>query len=250
MAHEPDVRFVPGSRFAVMLIHGIAGTPDHFDALIPVIPQDWSVYNILLDGHGQGVEEFGATSMKRWKKQVNNTLEALFEHHEQVVLVGHSMGTLFSIQAAIDHPDRISRLFLLAVPTRPRVQFTTAVAGVRLALGDNRWEKSRAMENASSVKLDWRLWKYIPWVPRFWELLVECDRVRKLLPQLTVPCDAFQSENDELVAHLACRDLSGIDSITLNVLPNSGHFDYSEEDMAFLQSRLAQRLEAMEKASV
>ena len=249
MTHEPYIRYVPGSPCAVLMIHGIVGTPSHFAPLMPVIPEDWSVYNILLDGHGQGVEEFGRTSMERWKQQVQNTLSIIMEHHEKVVLVAHSMGTLFSIQAAVDRPENIAALFLLNVPTRPLVKFTTAITSVRLMLGDDSNPKAQAMSDASSVTLDWRIWKYIPWIPRFLELLVECNRTRRLLPQLGIPCQAFQSRHDELVAYSSCKDFAAAQAVTLTVLPESGHFSYSEADTALLCRALGQCLEAAAKTT-
>ena len=118
MNHEPYFRKGTGCN-AVLLIHGIAGSPAHFRDLVPVIPETFSVYNILLDGHSGSVDNFSRSSMAKWKAQVTATLHTLFDRHEKVVIVAHSMGTLFAIQAATRHPDRISRLFLLAVPTRP-----------------------------------------------------------------------------------------------------------------------------------
>lgn len=242
MSHEPYIRYIPGSQNAVLMIHGIVGTPAHFDRLLPVIPADWSIYNILLDGHGVGVEEFGRATMNRWKKQVQNTLSVVLSHHKNVVLIAHSMGTLFSIQAAVEQPEKIAGLFLLNVPTRPLVKFTTALTSVRLMLGDDSSPEARAMAAASSVKLDWRPWKYIPWLPRFWELLLECDRVRRLLPRLKVPCRVFQSRHDELVSFDSCRDFEGHAAVRLTVLPESGHFAYSPADTAVLQNTLQQLL--------
>ena len=118
MNHAPFFREGTGPN-AVLLIHGIAGSPAHFRDLVPVIPEGFSVYNILLDGHSGTVDNLGRSSMAKWKAQVTATLHTLFDRHEKVVIVAHSMGTLFAIQAATRHPDRISRLFLLAVPTRP-----------------------------------------------------------------------------------------------------------------------------------
>ena len=70
MDHSEYIR-VNSSETAVLMIHGIAGTPAHFRELIPVIPEDWAVYNILLDGHGKNVEDFGRSSMQKWKDQYN-----------------------------------------------------------------------------------------------------------------------------------------------------------------------------------
>ena len=118
MNHEPYFREGPG-KTAVLLIHGIAGSPGHFRDLVPIIPQTFAVSNILLDGHNGTVRDFSSSSMEKWKTQFRNTLQNLCERYENVVIVAHSMGTLFAIQAAIERPEKIPHLFLLNVPTRP-----------------------------------------------------------------------------------------------------------------------------------
>ena len=60
------------SDFAILMIHGIVGSPAHFKNLIDVIPEDMTLRNILLDGHGKGVSDFGKSSMKKWKEQVSS----------------------------------------------------------------------------------------------------------------------------------------------------------------------------------
>lgn len=250
MDHVEYIRIIDGSRTAVLLIHGIAGTPAHFRELIPQIPDDWTVCNILLDGHGKHVEDFGRSSMKKWKTQVNAVLHSLLESHEQVLIVAHSMGTLFAIQAAVDCPDRIPALFLLAVPMRPWVRFSTVLTGLRVAWGNIRQEDKAAlaMRDDSSIQMDKRLWKYISWAPRFLELLAELRRVRKILPQLTVPTQTFQSVADELVSDRSCRDLEKHPYISNTRLKGSGHFAYAEADMVLLQTRLRELIEALKRS--
>lgn len=244
MDHSEYIRIVDGSDKAVLMIHGIAGTPAHFRQLIPVIPADWSVYNILLEGHGKGPADFGAASMKKWKAQVEAKLGELFLRHRKVVLVAHSMGALFSIRAAVTYPDRIAGLFLLAVPLRPWVRFSTVLTSMKVASGRVRPEDRAAvaMQNSSSIRHGGPLWNYIFWAPRFAELLAECRRVRKLLPMLRVPCQSFQSQVDELVSVRTCRDLEGHPYIQNTVLTGSGHFAYGEADMRLLQARLGELL--------
>lgn len=241
MNHEPYTREGSGKN-AVLLIHGIAGSPAHFRDLVSVIPQSFSVYNILLDGHNGSVEDFGKTSMAKWKAQVKATLEELFSRHEQVVLVAHSMGTLFSIQAAIDHPDKIPTLFLLSVPTRPWVRFSTACTAVRVAFGRLEDAQAQAMRGDTGIRLTSQLWKYISWIPRMIELLFECERIRKQIPRLAVPTQTFQSKVDELVSIRSCRDLENHPYIINTVLSDSGHFVYSPEDTKLLQTKLVETL--------
>ena len=237
MDHKEQIRIVHGSHNAVLMIHGIVGTPLHFRDLIPIIPQDWSVYNLLLDGHGQGVREFAKTSMEKWKTQVRDKLREILESHEQVLIVGHSMGSLFAIQAGIDYPDRIPALFLMGCPLRVHMPPKTMALSVRTALGCTD-PGATAMRNDCSVKLTPKLWRYLSWVPRFWELLAESRRVRGLLPGLNQPTLCCQSRRDELVSMRSCGDLAGNPVITTVVLENSGHFAYSPEDTEILQDGL------------
>ena len=238
--HSEFIRDIDGSKIVVLMIHGIAGTPAHFRDLIPCIPENWSIHNILLDGHGKRVEDFGRTSMEKWKNQVNDKLNELFAKYEKVFIVAHSMGTLFAIQAAINYPDKISSLFLLAVPLKPWVRFSTILTNIRVTRGNIKPDdkKAIAMKNATSLQLERKLWKYITWLPRMLELLSECKRVRKLIPELKVPCETFQSRTDELVSFRSCKFLEGHPYIRNIILDNSGHFDYGKDDMSLLQSHL------------
>ena len=242
MNHEPYFRKGTGCN-AVLLIHGIAGSPAHFRDLVPVIPETFSIYNILLDGHSGAVENFSRSSMAKWKAQVTSTLDDLFDRHEKVVIVAHSMGTLFAIQAAIDYPDRISRLFLLAVPTRPWVRLSTWYTSLRVAFGKLDRPADRAMRNETALELTPKLWKYIGWAPRMIELLTQCRRTRKILPLLQVPTQTFQSQEDELVSARSCGDLEHHPFIRNTVLTGSGHFVYGAEDAAFLRAQLRKTLQ-------
>ena len=240
--HSPFTRKGSGKN-AVLLIHGIAGSPGHFRELIPAIPETYSIYNILLDGHSGKAENLGRSSMKKWEAQVQAALAEAFNSHEKVVIVAHSMGTLFAIQSAIDHPDKIPGLFLLAVPTRPWVRFSTLITAVQIAFGKLDTPATQAMRGETALELTPKLWKYIGWAPRMIELLTQCRRTRKILPLLQVPTQTFQSQEDELVSTRSCGDLEHHPFIRNTVLTGSGHFVYGAEDAAFLRAQLRKTLQ-------
>ena len=242
--HTPFTRQGSGPN-AVLLVHGILGSPGHFRDLIPAIPETYSVYNILLDGHSGTVENFSHSSMAKWKAQVAATLTDLFIRHDKVVIIAHSMGTLFAIQAAIDHPDKIPALFLLSVPTRPWVRFSTLVTAVQIAFGKSDSPAAQAMRGETALELTPKLWKYVSWAPRMIELLAECRRVRKLLPMLKTPAQVYQSEVDELVSVRSCGDLNHHPCIQNTLLTGSGHFVYGAEDAAYLRIHLAKLLQSI-----
>ena len=227
---------------AVLMIHGIVGSPAHFKNLIDVIPEDMTLHNILLDGHGKGVSDFGRSSMKKWKEQVSGEINALLETHSKVFIVAHSMGTLFAINEAIKNPDRISALFLLSVPTRPHVRFSTFITSLKAMWGGKGKDVERMLAD-TSIKLSPYPWKYLSWIPRYAELLSEIHRVRKILPMLKVSARAFQSQTDELVSARSVKDLEGHPYIQTTVLYDSGHFDYGDKDTAFLRTELKTAIE-------
>lgn len=241
MDHSAYTRIVPGSDTAVLMIHGIMGTPRHFDDLIAAVPEDWSVYNLLLDGHGGSTLDFGRSSMEKWKNQTMAAFRDLCEKYRRVIPVGHSMGTLFAIRMAVERPEKVPFLFLLASPLAIGLRPVMVENSLRVAFGRVREEDPRqtATRDACSVATTWRLWEYLSWVPRYLELFREIGRVRKLLPDLEVPCYAFQSREDELVSRRAEKILENSGRVRVMVLADSAHFYYSREDKKRLISEFA-----------
>ncbi len=79
MSCKPYVRPVANASCAVLFIHGFAGTPNFFQDLLPAVPEDCSIYNILLDGHGKEPGDMGKTSMKIWRKEVNDWIDKILQ---------------------------------------------------------------------------------------------------------------------------------------------------------------------------
>lgn len=244
MQYREYIRTVDGSRMAVLMIHGILGTPNHFRDFLPLIPDSWSVYNILLDGHGGQIEDFNHTSMTKWKTQVQSCLDTIFARHEKLIIVGHSMGSLFAIDAAVRYPDRVVQLFFHGTPMVVHTPLSTSIASWQVILDRVKPGTMAAkMQQDCGVHLTKNLFKYIPTVPRFIELLGEIRRVRKLLPQLRVPCRTYQGAQDELVSLRSNKYLEGHPAIQCVVLPRSGHFCFDPEELPQVQADFARIIE-------
>lgn len=242
MAHEPYIRLVPGADTAVLLIHGILGTPDHFADLLPLIPEGISVFNLLLDGHGKGVREFSRTSMKKWETQVEAAVDFLLTTHKKVYIAAHSLGTLLAIQQAVKKP--VAGLFLLAVPIRlglkPRV-VATCWKVWRGRIRDTDLY-TIAARNCCGVEQHKNLLLYLGWIPRFWELLIKIRKTQKLLPSLTVPGIACQSAKDELVSLASVSFLTTHSDLQVTFLKDSTHYYYADDDLALLQQEFIKLL--------
>lgn len=229
MNHNEYIRLSEQGKIAVLMIHGIAGTPAHFRDLIPLIPEEWSVYNMLLDGHGKEVRDFGTSSMKKWKSQVEQRFLEIAKTHEKIIIVTHSMGGLFAIQLAISYPEKVARLFLQVLPLKVFIRPRMILSSAKVMLG--RTDRlARMMVEDSSIHLTGRFWEYIPWLPRMVELLWEIRKTRQVIPQLSVPCETYQSAKDELVSMRTCRYLKGHPYIHNTVMEHSGHFGYEGEE--------------------
>lgn len=236
MKHEPFIRDVPGSDTALLCIHGILGTPRHFEPLLPLVPPHWTVHNILLKGHGGSADNFAHATMADWRAQVHEEILRLSESHRRILIAAHSMGTLFAVQEAIDRKN-VAGLFLLAVPVRifptPRAMATSLRVGLgHIHAGDARAEAAR---QACSITPDLRIWKYAKWIPNYLALFQESRHVRRMLPGLRTPCWVVQSTRDELT-HPGASCFRGISSLQFILLPQAGHFFYPADDLATIQA--------------
>lgn len=240
MPHREYVRLVPGADTAVLFLHGIVGTPRHFDNRLPLVhlvPENWSVYSVLLPGHGGCVEDFSASDMEQWKDYVWKTFDSLCQNHRRVAIVGHSMGTLFALQLAVEKGEKIPFLFLIASPICPQVSFAAVAHSIGLVFPHSHGDpKIRdAMSASGSVTLTKKVWKYLPWIPNLIALLHEAGRTKKILPFVQIKTVVFQSRKDELVARRSAKHLQQCPNINLYELEHSTHFYYTPEDTHLVQ---------------
>lgn len=237
MAHQPLRRIVPNADTAILFIHGIVGTPDQFRDLLPLVPKDWSCVNLLLPGHGGSVTDFSHTSMAAWRSYVRQQVDDLAATHRRVLLVGHSMGTLFCIDESLRNCGAIQGLFLLACPLYPQLTLLATAQSLQVAFGIRGCnEEKQAAYKACSIHATPKLWKYIGWIPRYLELFQAAKLGRQQIGQVTIPTVAVQSHRDELVSRRSCRPLEDAPAVTLHLLPRSRHFYYPAEDLKLLQA--------------
>lgn len=242
--HVEYKRIVEGSRVAVLLVHGILSTPNHFRELIPLIPEDYSVYAMVTDGHCGTVKDFSKSSLKSWEKSVRDAAEELLKTHDEIYMVGYSLGTLLSIDEAINNP-RITRLFCLAVPIKVGFRLRMIPMAYKIYTKNIKDDDiiTLALRESYGTTDSKNLLEYIGWVPRFIDLFVKIKRVRKNLEKLKTPCVAFQSKCDELVSPKSIKILKNESSIRVEVLDRSTHFYYDPDDMGYLEKEFKKFLQ-------
>lgn len=243
MEHTEYRRIVPGADTAVLFIHGIAGTPRHFAPFLPLVPEDCSVVNLLLPGHGGTVQDFSRASMAAWEAQVQLAVQELAAVHGRIFLAAHSMGTLFAIEQAIREP-KVKGLFLLAVPLRLRLRRQLAINSAKVFFDriDPADAVALAARDCYGIARDPNVLHYLGWIPRYLELFRKIRETGALLPQLNTPGTVFQSARDEMVSSKALRELEAAKSLSVTVLPDSTHYYYAPEDREKLEAQFRQFL--------
>jgi len=249
MDHGEYIRRSPGSKTGVLMLHGIVGTPRYFDAMIPLIPESWDVYNILLDGHGKTVSDFSHTSMKKWKSQVNLTLNEMSRRYNNIIILGHSMGTLLGLNASHKYSDKIRAMILFAVPVKIFIKPSGVLNALRVVFKctDENNPMQVAARNAHSIDPDPKLWRYVGWIPRFFELLGLIHHVRNRIEKISVPCYAFQAVKDELVSKNAIKVLNQNLYFKNFVLKNSRHYYFDEQDFSIVEDKLVGVFDNLQK---
>lgn len=235
MEHKEYKRMNPDASAAILFVHGIVGTPNHFAEFVARVPKGVSVWNILLDGHGGSVRDFSHTSMQKWEDQVCDAVDELTLSHTAVYIVAHSMGTLFAIDRAIEN-EKVKGLFLLAVPFKiaPKPRMVGNLCKVYFDKIKPDDEVALAAKRCYGIAQDKNPFHYFGWLPRYLELFAKAKRTRKRLVELHTPCRVYQSARDELVSRASAKILEQNKSVSVVQLKNSGHYYYEQNDFAFL----------------
>ena len=207
-----------------------------------MVPDEWSIYNILLNGHGKKVEDFAKATMKDWKVQVGNELTYILPLYQNVVIVAHSMGTLFAIQSSIKDKEKIKHLFLLAPPLKPALKPNIVYTSIKMLWGiysENDLVTS-ANKKGYGIAIDKNLFKYIMWIPNYISLFKEIKRTNKVLQLLTAKTWVFFSKKDELVFLSSRKRMKSMPSVKMHILKHSQHLYYDKLDYDFLLSKFVE----------
>lgn len=245
MEHKEYKRIVDKAPIAVLFVHGILGTPNHFEQFVKLVPHSLSVYNLLLDGHGRGVEDFSQASMKSWEMQVSSAVEELSAHHDEIYIVAHSMGTLLAIDESIKN-KKITKLFLLAVPLRLSLKFKMISGSLKVYFDRVRPDdhEGLAAKRCCGINHSKNPLKYIGWIPRFFDLFAKMRKTRHIIGFLKADCTAYQSCRDEMVSKRSIKCLLQNPQITICELKNSSHYYYDKQDFDFLIEAFQKMIES------
>jgi len=100
---------------AVLLIHGLTGTPAEMRPIAKrLTKQGFSVMAPALAGHCREANDLRRSRWQDWYGSVEQAFEALKAEHAQVFVSGLSIGALLAIKLAAEKGDRVAGLGLLS----------------------------------------------------------------------------------------------------------------------------------------
>jgi len=229
--HSPYKRMIPSAENAVLFVHGIVSTPRMFDDFVALVPQNWSVHNLVSIESIPALRDVGRHSAQEWTAHVRASLDELRATHARVYIVGHSLGTLLTIRQAVRDPSSIAGMLLLCVPLRIWVKPSAMVKNILKGVGLTR---TPDLHTCYGISQDWRVWRYIRWIPRYLELFRESAAARREAARVSVPSIVYMARQDELVSLRGAKLLRANPAMDVRELPASHHHDFPPEDKAVL----------------
>jgi pimeloyl-ACP methyl ester carboxylesterase len=99
----------------VILLHGYTDSWFSFSQILPLLDSRYRVYTLDQRGHGDSDRPVGGYAMQQFAADVVAFMDAM--KIKQATIVGHSMGSLVAQHVAVDAPERVNRLVLVATAT-------------------------------------------------------------------------------------------------------------------------------------
>lgn len=239
--HTPLFLESPENKGIVVFIHGFLGSPRQFDRFAQAVHQQgFSTAALLLPGHGCSAKDFGSGTFERWQSFVDAEVERFSQKYAKIWLVGHSMGGLLAINAAVKHSETVCGIFPIASPLKITI-FSMHALKVRAILLFYR--KSHPVKASYLSGCSVRLTPNMLWhiIKPFFELVRVMRVTRDNLPNVRAPMIAAYSTSDELVSIKSLAMLkSGLDGVDFEelLLSKSLHAYYTEDEAARIEQAL------------
>ncbi len=142
--NQQRVHFLHGTGFSAMTLAPLAS----------LLPNDWELW--LTDVPGHGLSEQPNHKMPDWPALAESVAEALLNYADverkgPLVGVGHSMGGIITLFAAVKYPQLFSKIILLD----PVLFNTEIIIAQQLMRTFGVWKKSALVRSVSQRKSHW-----------------------------------------------------------------------------------------------
>ena len=207
----------------IVLIHGLGSSAETWAALIPLLSKEYLVYAPDMPGFGKTPLAPEGTNINTHVLYLKRFLDAL--GYSRVTLVGNSLGGWIVTRFAVEHPERVERLYLLNSAGLRRENLHSPYA-------EDRTAAKRSLEHMLGFSLP--IPKFVldaivrnsqtPAYAGFIRGYDPCEELDSVLADIQVPTTIIWGERDNLLPLICAHDLhSGVPNSELVLLPRVGH---------------------------
>jgi pimeloyl-ACP methyl ester carboxylesterase len=218
----------------LLCLHGLVDRLEIWDRLVAPLSERGRVIRVDQRGHGESDAPVGPYRREDLASDVAALIESFGSR--RAVLLGHSMGGIVSMAAALDHPDRVAGLVLIGTAS----QCSEKVAGwyERIAVAGERdgiAGLTRAIYGEKSKKVVTGDAQGIAHVTRTLKSLCE-DPLTPKLPGIRCPVLLVVGEKDPMGPKASAIIADRLPDAQLEVISDCGHWVHVEKPEAVLKA--------------
>ncbi|HEY9854681.1 MAG TPA: alpha/beta fold hydrolase [Stenomitos sp.] len=227
----------------VLLLHGFTGLPETVNGLVPHLEAEGLPYRMpAMRGHFTKPEDLVGVTWRDWVDDAAKALDDLFTEVDRVVIVALSMGCLVALKIAMERPQNLAGMVLVAPALRfadPLTAFTPLLSMVAKFWPMPKPPKECAYEAKN--------YPYFP-TKTFASFQDFTRHIEVNLPQVQVPVCLMHSKTDKTIQWISSQiihDRVASTDKALHWFEHSGHemmMDREKErvfdlTMAFIRAR-------------
>jgi len=242
ISHQAFEKMYPNADTIVVFSHGFIGSPNQFEEMAELAYQNGcSVLSLLLPGHGGQAKDFRTFGLDDWERHLEHELRRVSASYEHIILVGHSIGGLLCLNAALDKNPKIKAVLLISSPLKLRYSPKPLLIGMRLHLFPKRTNELLDAYRKSSSITGASMFHYLFWRKQVTDMYRLMAKTKANLPAVRVPTTVIYSTKDETVSpKSAALFRNGLTNTDVNIiaLHASHHAFYPAEERAVIHQEL------------